>query len=98
MIAFDDRAKEAGDAAAIDHDEPLAGPARGLVAAQGGGVTAMLTAASLLLAGGAGVLASLLVTPVQSLARIAGLLLASAAAVGLGLLLLVGGPLALWAA
>ncbi|MBU8536842.1 hypothetical protein [Falsiroseomonas tokyonensis] len=55
-------------------------------------MTAMFTAASLLLAGGAGLLSSLLVAPVRGAARLVALLLASTAAVGLGLLLLVGPP------
>ncbi|NKE45532.1 hypothetical protein HB662_12155 [Roseomonas frigidaquae] len=55
-------------------------------------MTALFTAASLLLAGGAGVLSSLLVAPVRGAGRMVALLLASTAAVGLGLLLLVGPP------
>lgn len=53
-------------------------------------MTAVFAAASLLLAGGAGVLSSLLVAPVRGAGRMVALLLASVAAVGLGLLLLVG--------
>ncbi len=53
-------------------------------------MTAVFAAASLLLVGGAGVLTSLLVAPIRGAGRMAGLLLASVAAVGLGLLLLVG--------
>jgi hypothetical protein len=56
------------------------------------GVTALFTAASLLLAGGAGLLSSLLVAPVRGVRRMVALVFASAAAVGLGLLLLVGPP------
>ncbi|MGX9966558.1 hypothetical protein ACVFYP_24755 [Roseomonas sp. F4] len=55
-------------------------------------MTAVFTAASLLLAGGAGLLSSLLVAPVRGVLRMAALLVASAAAVGLGLLLLAGPP------
>jgi hypothetical protein len=53
-------------------------------------MTAVFAAASLLLAGGAGVLSSLLVAPVRGAGRMVALLLASVAALGLGLLLLVG--------
>ncbi|MBU8544397.1 MULTISPECIES: hypothetical protein [Roseomonadaceae] len=55
-------------------------------------MTALFTAASLLLAGGAGLLSSLLVAPVRGVRRMVALVFASAAAVGLGLLLLVGPP------
>ncbi|NKC30452.1 hypothetical protein HEQ75_06230 [Roseomonas sp. BU-1] len=55
-------------------------------------MTAVLTAASLLLAGGAGLLASLLVAPLRNAGRMLALVAASAAAVGLGLLLLIGPP------
>ncbi|MGG5886913.1 hypothetical protein ACLF3G_07200 [Falsiroseomonas sp. HC035] len=55
-------------------------------------MTAIFAAATLMLAGGAGLLASLLVAPLRSAARMATLVVASAAAVGLGLLLLVGLP------
>jgi hypothetical protein len=57
-------------------------------------VIGVLTAASLLLAGGAGMLAALLVAPVRGAARLGALALASCAAVGLGLLLLAGGAAA----
>lgn len=53
-----------------------------------------MTAASLLLAGGAGLLASLLVAPIRAPKRLAMLLLLSAVALGLGLLLLHGLPAA----
>jgi hypothetical protein len=55
-------------------------------------MTAIFTAATLMLAGGAGLLASLLVAPLRSAGRMVALVVASAAAVGLGLLLLVGPP------
>ena len=55
-------------------------------------MTAIFTAATLMLAGGAGLLASLLVAPLRSAGRMVALVVASAAAVGLGLLLLVGLP------
>jgi hypothetical protein len=55
-------------------------------------MTAVFTAATLLLAGGAGLLTSLLVTPMRGARRLATLLVASVAAVGLGLLLIVGAP------
>jgi hypothetical protein len=55
-------------------------------------MTAIFTAATLMLAGGAGLLASLLVAPLRSVGRMVALVVASAAAVGLGLLLLVGPP------
>ena len=53
-------------------------------------MTARIAAASLLLSGGAGILASLLVAPVRGRGRMALLTLASAAALGLGLLLMGG--------
>jgi hypothetical protein len=57
-------------------------------------MTAILTAASLLLAGGAGVLATLLVAPTRGRRRTVTLAMLSEAAVGagLGLLLLDGVP------
>jgi hypothetical protein len=55
-------------------------------------MTAIFTAATLMLAGGAGLLASLLVAPLRSAGRMLALVLASAAAVGLGFLLLIGPP------
>jgi hypothetical protein len=51
-------------------------------------MTAIFTAATLMLAGGAGLLASLLVAPLRSAGRMVALVVASAAAVGLGLLLI----------
>jgi hypothetical protein len=55
-------------------------------------MTAIFTAATLMLAGGAGLLAALLVAPLRGAGRMAALVVASATAVGLGLLLLVGLP------
>ncbi len=55
-------------------------------------MTAAVAAASLLLAGGAGMLASLLVAPVRGRWRMAALTLGSVMAVGLGLLLIAGAP------
>jgi len=55
-------------------------------------MTAAFTAATLLLAGGAGLMTSLLVAPMRGARRMVALLLASAAAVGLGLLLIIGPP------
>lgn len=53
-------------------------------------MTAAFAAASLLLAGGAGMMASLLVAPVRGLAQGVGLLLLSALSLGIGFLLLAG--------
>ena len=51
-------------------------------------MTAAFTAATLLLAGGAGMLASLLVAPVRGVLRVAALVALSLTAVGVGLLLM----------
>lgn len=69
----------------------MAGPA-GAVAGKGRAVSATLAAASLLLAGGAGVMASLLVTPVRGARRKLALLALSGASLAVGLALLDGLP------
>ena len=55
-------------------------------------MTATLAAASLLLAGGAGMLAALLVAPMRGRRRVLGLVMASVAALALGLVLLGAVP------
>ncbi|NGM24285.1 hypothetical protein G3576_30120 [Roseomonas stagni] len=62
------------------------------VAGRDAGVTAVFAAASLLLAGGAGLMTSMLVSPVHRGFRLAALLMVSALAVGVGLLLIAGPP------
>ena len=65
----------------------MGGPVAGLAAAA---MMVVFTAATPMLAGAAGLPASLLVAPLRSARRMVALVVASAAAVGLGLLLLVG--------
>lgn len=55
-------------------------------------MTAVFAAASLMLAGGAGMMTSLLVSPVRGAFRRVALLMVSALAVGVGLLLIAGPP------
>ncbi len=55
-------------------------------------MTAVFAAASLMLAGGAGLMTSLFVSPVQGSGRLLALLMVSAIAVGVGLLLIAGPP------
>jgi uncharacterized membrane protein len=69
----------------------VAGPA-GAVAGGSDPVSATLAAASLLLAGGAGVMASLLVAPVRGARRVLALLALSGVSLAVGLALLDGLP------
>ncbi|WP_203070893.1 hypothetical protein [Falsiroseomonas ponticola] len=55
-------------------------------------MTAVFAAASLMLAGGAGMMTSLMLSPVRGAFRLAALLMVSALAVGVGLLLIAGPP------
>ncbi|SFK50897.1 hypothetical protein [Falsiroseomonas stagni] len=55
-------------------------------------MTAVFAAASLMLAGGAGMMTSLMLSPVGGAFRLAALVMVSALAVGVGLLLIAGPP------